>query len=99
MSAGDRDSKKALTVAETGAEDAFIRVVRNKRCNEGGTPACSSYTLTLTDGTATITVTGSGSKTIVSQGTVGNKTRKIQVDVSFDSNNKATKTGWAEVTN
>lgn len=103
MSSGDANSKKALSAAEAGAQDAFLRVVKNKLCNEGGSPVCSSYTLSLNDGvatsTTTITVSGSNPKTITSEGSVAGKTRKIQVTVSFDANNKATQTGWQELAN
>jgi hypothetical protein len=99
MSGDDVDSKTALSNAEAGAEDALERVVRNKLCNEGGSPSCSSYTLTFTEGTAAITVSGTSPKTITSEGKLKNIKRKVQISVSFDSNNKATVTSWQEVTN
>ncbi len=99
MSYGDVNSKKALFYAEAGAEDAFRRVIKAKKCNEGGSPSCSSYSLTFSDGSANITVSGSNSKTIVSEGVVTAKKRKIQVVVSFDSANEATQTSWEEITN
>lgn len=103
MSSGDAETKKALAAAEAGAEDAFLRVVKNKLCNEGGTPPCASYTIALSGGfppsSATVTISGSSPKTILSVGTTGDKTRKIQVIVSFDAVNKATQTSWQEITN
>lgn len=99
MSYGEADAKKALFIAEAGAEDAFQRVVRDKLCNEGGVPSCSSYTLAIGEGSASIAVSGSGTKTIVSEGTVKGKRRKVQVVVSFDSSYKATQTSWQEITN
>jgi hypothetical protein len=99
IGAGDNGSKIALAIAEAGAEDAFLRVVRNKQCNTGGTPACDAYTLTFPLGAAEVTVAGIAPKTILSQGVVGSIRRKVQVEVAFDANDKATQTSWKEVTN
>lgn len=92
MSYGDVNSKKALVYAEAGAEDAFERLVKNKNCS------CSSYSLSFSDGSAAIAVSGgASSKTVVSEGTVNGKKRKVQVTVSFDANDEATQTGWQEI--
>lgn len=94
MSYGDVNSKKALVYAEAGAEDAFERLVKNKNCS------CSSYSLNFSDGGAAITVSGGASdKTIISDGTVSGKKRKVQVGVSFDANDKASQTSWQEIAN
>ncbi len=102
MSYDDADSQKALAAAEAGARDAFLRLVKNKLCNQGGTPPCLAYALSFTDTTATstaaITVTGVNPKTILSTGSVNGKIRVVQVVVAFDSNNKATQTSWREIT-
>ncbi len=96
---GDNSSKIALAIAEAGAEDAFLRVVRDKQCNIDGTPSCDSYTLTFPLGVAEVTVTGAAPKTIRSQGVVGNIRRTVEVEVAFDANDKATQESWTEVTN
>ena len=94
MSYGDVNSKKSLVYAEAGAEDAFERLVKNKNCS------CSSYTLNFDNGSAAIAVSGdASSKTIVSEGAVSDKKRKVQVVVSFDANDKATQISWQEITN
>lgn len=95
---GELENKKALFTAESGARDAFKRIIRDKRCNTGGSPSCSSYTLAVGDGTASITVSGDDVKTIISVGDMNNKIAKIQVIVSFDSYGKATQTSWQQIT-
>jgi flagellar basal body-associated protein FliL len=97
LSSGDYESKQALYAAEAGASDAFKRVVRNKRCNEGGTPVCDSFTVTVGSGSAAVTVSGTNPKTILSVGTAGRKRRTVQVTISYDANNKATQTEWKEI--
>jgi hypothetical protein len=97
LSSGDYESKQALYAAEAGASDAFKRVVRSKRCNEGGTPACDSFTVTVGSGAATVAVSGTNPKTILSVGEAGRKRRTVQVTVSYDSNNKASQTEWKEI--
>lgn len=97
LSSGDYESKQALYAAEAGASDAFKRVVRSKRCNEGGTPACDSFTVAVGSAAATVTVSGTNPKTILSIGEAGRKRRTVQVTVSYDANNKATQTEWKEI--
>lgn len=99
MGYGDSDGRKALFVAEAGAEDAFQRVVRNRLCNEGGIPSCTSYAFSAGEGTATVGVAGTNPKTIVSSGVVRGAQRSVQVVVSFDALEKATQTSWQEITN
>lgn len=90
LSFGDYESKSALYVADAGAQDAFKRLVRNKNCS-------CNYSLTIDSGTANISVTGTNPKTMVSEGILGSKKRKIRVVVSWDANDKATYTEWKEV--
>lgn len=90
VSFGDYESKRALYVAEAGAQDAFKKLVRDKNCS-------CNYTLTLDSGTAAITVSGTNPKTITSLGEVGSKKRRIKVVVSYDTNDKATYTEWKEI--
>lgn len=99
MGFADADAKRALFAAEAGVEDAFNRVVKNKKCNSGGTPPCSNYSLPAGEGTAQISVsdTGGSQKTILSTGTVRGKQKKIRAVVNFDANNKATLESWEEI--
>ena len=78
----------ALDIAESGAETAMIKLLRN--------PVYSGETLTVEGGQAEVTVTGSNPKTIVSIGTLNNFTRTIQVVVDT-SNNTLTATSWKEI--
>lgn len=97
---GEKESREALYAAEAGAHDATLRVLRNKDCNNGGAPSCSSYTLAVGEASANITVAGATSpKTIVSTGTRQNKTRQIRITAEIDANNKVTITSWVEVVN
>ncbi len=66
-----QEGEVALNVAESGIENAMLRLLRD-----------SSYTgetLAIGSDTATITVTGTNPKTIVSTGTVGAYKRTITV--------------------
>lgn len=65
----------ALGVAESGMENALLRLLRD--------PSYTGETLVLADGTAVTTVTGSLTKTIISVGTAGNFKRTITVTVSY----------------
>ncbi len=65
----------ALAVAESGAENALLLLLRN--------PAYTGGTLTVGSGTATITVAGSN-PVITSTGTVGNFTREVQVTTTYN---------------
>ncbi|MBI4993400.1 hypothetical protein HZC33_00350 [Candidatus Wolfebacteria bacterium] len=96
---GELENKKALFAAEAGAMDAFKRIGKNINCNSGGTPNCSNYSLIIGDATAMVSVSGSGVKTIISNGQVGFKKAKIQVIVSIDANGKITQTSWQQLTN
>ena len=97
ITAGEDQTRGALYAAEAGVHDAIERIVRNKDCASSGTPSCASYSLAIGDATAAIAVSGgASSKTIISTGTLGNKTRQITTTVAIDINNKITVTGWAE---
>lgn len=78
----------AHQIAESGAENAMLRLLRN--------PSYTGETLTVGDGTATITVTGSNPKTIQSTGVNGNFRRTIQV-IADDSSGPLTVTSWREI--
>ena len=80
----------AYNVAQSGAENAVLRLLRD--------PTYSSEpALVIGGGTAAISVSTAGStKTIVSTGTVGNFIRKIQVVADY-TNNKLTISSWKEI--
>jgi hypothetical protein len=82
------ESTHALEIAEAGAQDGLIRLIR--------TPNFSGETLTVSGGSATVVVTGTSIKTILSTGVNGSFKRKIQVTASFASG-IFTITGWQEV--
>lgn len=77
----------AYQIAESGAENAVIRLLRD--------PSYTGETLTVGEGTATITVSGSSTKTITSVGVNGRYYRRIQVVASY-VNNVFTITSWQE---
>jgi len=77
----------ALQNAESGAENAILLLQRN--------PSYSGGTMTLNNGTATISVSGSGTITIVSIGSTGNFQRKVTVTAS-QSANVINVTHWSE---
>lgn len=80
--------QEALSLAETGAENALLRLERD--------PTYTGETLTLLNGTATISVSGTLVKTIVSEGQSGEFRRKIQVTAAH-ANNFVTVTSWSEI--
>lgn len=74
----------AYQVAQSGADNALVRLLRNPTTYTGETG------LTVGAGTADITVTGSGTVAspyiIVSKGKKGNFTKQLQVTAHFDNN-------------
>jgi len=84
-------SDKALAIAESGIQDALMKLARDKDFTSAG------YNLSVSGGTATIIVPSGSSKDITSSGTLNSKTRKIQLTVNADANGKITQTGWTEV--
>jgi hypothetical protein len=83
MVSGDQ----ALAAANSGIENALITLERN--------PGYSGGTMTIGGGTATITVSGTGSLTIVSVGSVGNFSRTVTANAN-DTSNIISVTGWSE---
>lgn len=79
---------KSLDIAESGAETAMIKLLRN--------PDYSGETLSVNGGQAFVTVSGTNPKTVSSKGTLGNFTRTIQVVVDT-SNNILTVLSWKEI--
>lgn len=78
----------AYAVAEAGIENALLRLDRN--------PYYTGETLSVGNGTATITVSGNNLITILSVGTLYNAVRKVQATVT-NNNNAFTVTAWKEV--
>lgn len=66
----------AVKIAESGIENALIRLIRNPSYTV-------TETLTLDDGTVTATISGSNPIIIVSRGTVGNFVRSASVSAQF----------------
>jgi len=108
MTLSSARSSNALYYAEAGAQDALMRIARNKNytCDS---PSSGCYTISYktsgcsaNEGCARITVSSDNSpKVIVSEGRVNNNIRKIQVDVYFDSllDGEISTTTWREITN
>lgn len=84
---GMSNGEIALSNATTGAENALEQLERD--------PTYTGETMTLTDGTATITVSGSGTKTIVSVGAFDTFERTVTVTATYASN-IITETSWVE---
>ncbi|MDP1743577.1 MAG: hypothetical protein Q8L51_02195 [Candidatus Amesbacteria bacterium] len=80
--------QSAYLLAESGLEEAMLRLLRD--------PAYTGETLTTADGSTTIIVTGTIQKIIISTATVGNSTRKIQVEAEY-INNVLTVISWNEI--
>jgi len=84
----EEEGGHALEVAESGAENALLRLLRN-----------TSYTgevLPVDTGTATVTVSGTTTKTVRSVGVIGAYSRTIQADVTY-TNGVMTILSWQEV--
>lgn len=78
---------QALVIAEAGAENALLKLIRN-----------TNYTgeiLTIASGSATVTVSGDSTKTITSTGNVEGVARVIQVTAGIN-NGVMTVTSWQE---
>lgn len=75
-------------VAEAGAENALIQLLRN--------PDYTGETMPVDGGIAEITVTGTTSKVITVVGQRNNLTRKIQVTVSY-TDNQIVINSWQEI--
>ena len=81
--------QEALNIAETGADNAMLRLSRD--------PTYTGETLTVGTGTATITVSGTTTKTITSVGLINGFRRTIVVTASQSATtNVITTTSWVE---
>jgi hypothetical protein len=86
---GYNTAQTALSDAESGAENAVLQLERN--------PDYNGETMTLSSGSATITVSGTTTKIITSVGKAGNFNRTITVTAS-DTANAITVISWIETT-
>jgi hypothetical protein len=81
--------QRALLVAEAGAENALMRLLRD--------PDFSQEVLTIADGTARIEVSREAeTRVILVEGRVGFTTRKVEVR-TIDTNGITTVKSWGEV--
>lgn len=80
--------ERALTIAESGAENAILRLLRDP--SYPGEPD-----LLIGPGSATIEVTGVSPKTITSTGVAGTYTRVVKVDIDYVGG-ILTPTNWRE---
>lgn len=71
------ESNDAYMAAESGIENSLLRELRD--------PTYAGETLTVSGGTAVVTVTPGNPIVIVSQGNVGKHQRTLRVTVSFSS--------------
>jgi DUF971 family protein len=69
-------SQIAYNVAESGIENGILRVLRN--------PAYTGEILSVGEGQATISVTGTNSVIITSLGRFGNYSRRLQVTAGYN---------------
>lgn len=76
-----------LQAAESGAENAVRQILRN--------PSYSGEIITVGDGTVTISVSGTSTKTIVSQAVIGDYRRTITVTGTY-ANTVLTISSWSE---
>ncbi len=81
-------SNQAYTLAEAGAENALLRLLRDQNY--------SGETFVLSGINVNVVATGSAQKTITSQALVGSYLRKVQVIGSF-TNYDFTLQSWKEI--
>lgn len=81
-------SNQAYTMAEAGAENALLRLLRDQ--------SYSGETFVLSGININVIVTGSAQKIIISQASVGQFLRKVQVIGTF-TNNDLTVQSWKEI--
>jgi hypothetical protein len=82
------ENKRALLIAESAAENALLRLLRD--------PSYTGETLTIDGGTATIGVTGTTNKIIDVSVTVGTTAKTLQVQTT-EVNGITTVSSWNEV--
>lgn len=78
----------ALEIAEAGAENAIVRLLRST--------SYEGESLAIGSGNATVTVTGTTIKTITSVGTISGFSRTVQVTATL-TNGVLTVSSWQEI--
>ncbi|PIR98383.1 MAG: hypothetical protein COT88_01935 [Candidatus Colwellbacteria bacterium CG10_big_fil_rev_8_21_14_0_10_41_28] len=83
-------SVEALEAAESGAEDAIIRVLRLGECSPGAVGCYPlTYTLTIGNREACVNIVdavlGDGSITVISRGAAFTRVRAIQVELAISA--------------
>ncbi|HSX33381.1 MAG TPA: hypothetical protein VLF91_03535 [Candidatus Saccharimonadales bacterium] len=86
-SSGFTNGEQALVNAESGADDALLQLLRD--------PSYSGGTVPFPNGAATISISGTTQRTIVSRGESGGTQRSITV-VATDSSHTITLVSWNE---
>lgn len=81
-------SSEAYVLAESGVENALLRIVRD--------PLYTGETLSLEGSQVVITVSGGGIKTIVSTATTGNFVKQITATASYNSIGELVLSSWKE---
>jgi len=94
---GYETSEQAQAVAIGGAEDALLLLARNSSYSVPG-----GYVISIGSSTATVSITQNspsvGFATILSQGTIASRVRKVQVIVSINgTTGQASVVSWNEV--
>jgi len=86
------EGEMARTLAETGAENALLQILRGNYVKEGTT----LENIPLNGGEANVTITSTnGTATIDSVGTAGNYVKKVRVTVTKDGMMNVT--SWKEI--
>ena len=77
-----QEGQIAYDIAQSGAEDSLLQLLRN--------PSFTGETLPVGSGTATVTVSGSGTSSspyiILSKGTIGSFMREEQITATYQNN-------------
>ena len=81
------EANDAYVVAESGAEDALLKILRN--------PSYTGGTLPFITGQASVSIASTNPFTFVSQGTVGQHQRSIRVIIN-NNNGIMTVSSWKE---
>ena len=81
-------ASEAKTIAEAGVENALLRLLRD--------PSYSGESVVIGEGTAEIIVTGTTDKTILSEGVLENRKKRIEVTAQV-SNNIVNILSWKEI--
>lgn len=84
----EEQGNHALEIAESGAENALLRLVRD--------PSYGGETLTVGSGDATVTIGGQDTKTITSTGVTNGFTRVVEAEVAI-SDGTITLLSWQEL--